>query len=260
MRTGMSEEQQVVTEDAPAGIHGATPEEFLDRLRGRVDDPSADWRRALVETMAQWTLPQESVNGRRHVYLIGGEAFDWRALAERMMEACCEKVSPVEREEMLVGAGLPPGMTDDELKRALGVDKYRAHLNYVYGVTVEQALQVAVQGEICKRDVGNGYRPGEEQCERAYDRLYGKRLIDLWAEFRKENSDWLAGGDRVSGDASADSAGSRCVADGDAFTYWLFKRRLERADPARVASDTRKGLRQLEKMRRSHERRLQLDR
>ena len=256
----MSEERQVVTEDAPAGMHGATPEELLDRLRGRVDDPSADWRRALLETMAQWPLPQESVNGRRHVYLIGGEAFDWHALAERLMEACCQKVPPVEREEMLAGAGLPRGMMDDELKRALGVDKYRGHLNYVYGVTVEQALQVAVQEEICKRHAGNGYAPGEEQCERAYDQLYGKRLIDLWAEFREESPDWLANGDAVSGGASAGRARSQCVADGDAFTYWLFKRRLEKADPARVASDTRKGLRQLEKMRRSHERRLQLDR
>jgi hypothetical protein len=49
------------------------------------------------------------------------------------------------------------------------------------------------------------------------------------------------------------------VAEEDAFTYWLFKRRVSRADPARVASDTRKGLRQLERIRQSHERRLELN-
>ena len=259
VRTGMSEERHTVTEETPAGVQGPTPEELLERLRVRVADTPADWRHALVETMAQWPLAEESVQGRRHVYLIGGEAFDWRALAERLMEACCEKVSADEREEMLTGTGLPAGMAEDELKRALGVEKYRAHLNYVYGVTVEQALQVAVQEEICKRHVGNGYRPGETECEGAYDRLYGKRLVELWAEFRGEVPGSLNGGDGTGADAVADDgAVSPCVADGDAFAYWLFKRRLERADPARVASDTRKGLKQLDKIRRSHERRLRL--
>jgi len=255
----MPAKQQVATRDAPAGVREAAPEELLDRLRERADEPSTDWRRALVETMAQWPLAEESIHGRRHVYLIGGEAFDWRALAERLMEACCDKAPQAERDDMLAGAGLPAGMADDELKRALGVDKYRAHLNYVYGVTVEQALQVVVQEEICKRHVGNGYVPDEAQCERAYERLYGERLTELWAEFREDVPDWFAGGDGADDDALVDGTGSQCVAGGDAFTYWLFKRRVKRADPARVASDTRKGLNQLEKMRRSHERRLALD-
>ena len=243
--------------DAPVGVEETTPEELLERLRARVDDPSADWRSELVEAMAQWPLAEEFVEGRRHVYLVGGEAFDWHALAERLMAACCGEVSVAEREELLAGAGSPAGMAEDELKRSLGVEKYRAHLNYVYGVTVEQALQVAVQEEICKRRVGNGYMPGEAQCEAAYERLYGMRLVALWAEFRQEVPDWVAGG----GDGiGADGSTSECAADGDAFTYWLFKRRVAKADPARVASDTRKGLLQLEKMRRSHARRLQLAR
>ena len=33
------------------------------------------------------------------------------------------------------------------------------------------------------------------------------------------------------------------------FTYWLFKYRLSKSDKARIASDTRKGLQQLELMR-----------
>ena len=268
-RTEMSEERQVSSGEAPAGggraavaadarpeVEGSAVEEVLERLRERAEDPSADWCRSLVEAMAQWPLAEESANGRRHVYLIGGEAFDWRALAERLLEACRGKVPPSECEEMLEGVGLPAGMTEDEWKRALGVEKYRAHLNYVYGVTVEQALQVAVQEEICKRRVGNGYSPGEAECERAYERLYGNPLVELWAEFRTEVPNPPSGGDARGADVPAERLTSPCVADGDAFTYWLFKRRLSRADPARVASDTRKGLLQLDRMRRSHERRL----
>ncbi|MBM3848026.1 MAG: hypothetical protein FJ405_17285 [Verrucomicrobia bacterium] len=33
------------------------------------------------------------------------------------------------------------------------------------------------------------------------------------------------------------------------FTYWLFKYRVKKADPARLASDTKRGLDQLQKMR-----------
>ena len=32
------------------------------------------------------------------------------------------------------------------------------------------------------------------------------------------------------------------------FTYWLFKRRIGKWDPARVASDTRKGMSALAKL------------
>ncbi|HJP28541.1 MAG TPA: hypothetical protein QF694_07000, partial [Dehalococcoidia bacterium] len=44
----------------------------------------------------------------------------------------------------------------------------------------------------------------------------------------------------------------------DAFIYWLFKLRMERSDPAKIASDTRKGLAQLERMRQNDVRRRNL--
>ncbi|MBM3957364.1 MAG: hypothetical protein FJ313_04865 [Gemmatimonadetes bacterium] len=230
-----------------ADAREATVEGVLTRLRARVEERSADWCEALVEAMAEWPLAEERVDGRRRVYLIGGEAFDWRALADRLLDVCCEGVGASELEEVLWGLGLPGGMGEEEFRRSVGVEKYRAHLNYVYGVTVEQTLQVAVQEEICKRHVGNGYMPGEAQCEGVYEGLYGRPLGELWAEFRAEVGE---------PEGLRDGTVSECVADGDAFTYWLFKRRVERSDPARVASDTKKGLSQLAKMRRSHERRL----
>ena len=42
------------------------------------------------------------------------------------------------------------------------------------------------------------------------------------------------------------------MSDDDAFAYWLFKRRFKLAEPARLASDTRKALEQLERMRIAH--------
>ena len=39
------------------------------------------------------------------------------------------------------------------------------------------------------------------------------------------------------------------LAESRAFTYWLFKRRILNSDQARVASDTRKGLRMLNELR-----------
>jgi hypothetical protein len=43
--------------------------------------------------------------------------------------------------------------------------------------------------------------------------------------------------------------GSLTLSDWKSFTYWLFKRRLARSDQSRIASDTRKGLRQLHTLR-----------
>jgi hypothetical protein len=56
------------------------------------------WYLALLRAMARWTAPEETIDGRHYRYLIGGEAFDWLLLAERLLDAMNGLVSQDDRD------------------------------------------------------------------------------------------------------------------------------------------------------------------
>ena len=103
---------------------------------------------------------------------------------------------------------------------------------------VEEALQLAVEEEVRKRHLALCYPDTEDLVEDAFNHLYGKPRSELLEEFRKY--------------AHIPTRRALSLSDLKEFTYWLHKRRLNMWDPARVASDTKKGtrrLRQLEEIR-----------
>jgi hypothetical protein len=221
------------SEEATTGETGLACEEALAHLRLKIEG-GAPWYPALLEAVALWRLPDETVGERRYRYLVGGEAFDWLLLAERLV-ASLDGLVPQDERDALLFRGCPPvEISDGEFKRLIGEAKHKAHLNYLYGVTVEEALQLAVEEELHKErfaHCGNRCAPIDEE---AYQRIYGKGRAELLERFREESG--LPPGDAIGhGDLKA-------------FTYWLFKYRLRNCDRARVASDTRKGLVQLTKL------------
>jgi hypothetical protein len=222
--------------------------QLIAGLRRRLKADSANWMAALFETIAEWPLARETAFNREFVYLIDGEAFDWIALVERIMLEQDLEFPDDARDRLLGTPGFPDEMTETEFRRRIGVAKHRAYLNYHYGVTVEQALLVAVEDEIRKRRYSNGLLPSDSRSDDAYVHLYGDRPGALLQAFRKERPD-LADNPRAKAPRTAS------MQEAVAFTYWLFKRRLGTADPARLASDTRKGLDQLGRMRAAQARR-----
>jgi hypothetical protein len=206
------------------------------------------WELAVLETIGQWPESSEDVSGKIFTYLIGGEAFDWRLLANRILQSVKSGPPPAEWYAWLDSPDLFAGFGEPKFMRTLGVDKSRGSLSYFYGVTVEQGLIVAAREEIAKRSVASGRAPTDDRCDDVYARLYGNDCEGLWDEFCSD-----AGLSKTSG-ASLNPP-ELSLGQDDGFIYWLFKRRMDRSDPARVASDTRKGLGQLERMRQSHERR-----
>ncbi len=205
----------------------------IDHLRDALE-AGRDWPASLLEAMSMWTAPEESYRGRVNTYLIGGEAFDWLLLAERLIDQVMDHIPGSEREALIVGGRLPAYFDSSQLGGLLGVDKYRGFLNYYYGVTVEEALQLAVELELQKRDASNGVTDRADYSEDAFRRLYRASRSDLIKEFRKEK-----------GSANRRSMG---LGESKEFTYWLFKRRLETSDKPKIASDTKKGLDQLRRM------------
>ncbi|MEX1252762.1 MAG: NUDIX domain-containing protein [Dehalococcoidia bacterium] len=203
-----------------------------------------DWFGALLEAVAVWDAPEEQVDGRSYRYLIGGEAFDWLLLAERLCEAV-DGAIPADEKEALLFFGRPPrDLDDEEFKQSIGAAKHSAHLNYLYGVIVEEALQLTMEEEVLKEQRSRVWTQGDDIEQHVFERVYGRNRDELLAIFREQRS--LPEGDELS------------FGELREFTYWLFKYRVRDLDPARVASDTRKALAQLSELEEASRRRARL--
>ena len=212
------------------------------------------WLEALMRAIAVWEAPGETCEGRTYRYLVGGEAFDWLLLAERLVESAPGQVPPAEAERLLFEGVAPaediterPARIDDErLLAYIGEHKHRAHLNYLYGVLVEEALQYSVELDVAKERVSvniKDVRNEEGIRDPVFERIYGRTQEDLLREFRTERG----------------LRHTSHIALGELreFQYWLFKFRVKNQEPARVASDTRKALAQLSRIDAAAARRLQ---
>lgn len=187
------------------------------------------WFLALLEAIGLWTSPEETLGGRDYRYLIGGEAFDWLLLAERLLKEVDSFVPEEEKIALLFGE-LPLEISREDFKYLIGEAKYKAYLNHFYGIIVEQALHLAVEQEILKEQSWNPKACAQD----VFQWIYGAGEQELLLRFRKEKG--CSQGEKMD------------FTEYQEFIYWLFKYRVENQDKARVASDTKKALRQLDSM------------
>lgn len=193
------------------------------------------WSRTLLEAIGRWPLAEEKVEGVRYQYLLLGEAFDWLVLAGRILPEVDGLIPDEEKDTLLFQGRLPEDVPETEFRNLLGPEKYSAHLNYFYGVVVEESLLLAVEEEIRKERRSHGLPDSEDIVEVAHHQLYGDTREALLSAFRQEL-----------GRPQSPSISS--LTELKEFTYWAFKRRVNSADSARVASDTKKGLERLFRM------------
>ena len=203
----------------------------------------ADWFSALLDAIARWDVAEEQVNGRHYRYLIGGEAFDWLLLAERLCEEVDGAIPADEREALLFFGRPPRELEAEEFKQAIGDAKHRAHLNFLYGVAVEEALQLTIEEEVLKEHRCRAWSQGEGLEQQVFERIYGRGREEMLAAYREERG--LPFPEELS------------YSELREFTYWLFKYRVNQGDPARVASDTRKALAQISELEAAARRRAQ---
>ena len=217
------------------------PDSVIDYLKTSVAD-GEHWYIALLKAMARWDQAEEEIDGRRYRYLIAGEAFDWLLLAERLVEELDGAVGERERTELLFHGHPPIEIEEEEFQTLIGTPKYQAYLNYLYGIVVEEALQLAVEEEMAKEQHAHVWSSAAIDGAGVYDRIYGRSLSELLAEYLKER-----------GRAPTDEIDFSDLKD---FTYWLFKYRVRNGEGARVASDTRKGLAALSRVEAASRKRL----
>lgn len=230
--------------------------QLLDELIQQFETDPSDWKPAFLQTVAAWPKQNEHACGQTYHYFIGGEAFNWKRLAERIATQLADEdntaIAPEDLFEWLGTTGVFGGMPEQQFQRILGVDAWRAHLNYFYGVHIEQCLIAAVQSRIQKRRYSNGLPPSDEASDRVFLGLYEETEQTLWDDFLTENSA------RLSDLISESPEETRTIALDEEFTYWLFKRRIEYTTAAQVAAETRRGLDMLANINNAHERRTRM--
>ncbi|HJM76488.1 MAG TPA: hypothetical protein QGI71_11640 [Dehalococcoidia bacterium] len=220
----------------PTGPLGS--EEGLASFHAALADDEP-WYPAMLEVIGRWAVAEEMVDRTRWVYLIAGEAFDWLRLAQRLIESAGKLIPKDEAERLLLFGVMPEGADDDEFARALGVEKHRAHLNFQYGVIVEEALLLTAENALNKAGALSGSNGALADVE-AYERVYGRPYEELIGMYGAEIE--APAGERMS------------LSEWQAFTYWCSKYRFRMGEPARVASDTRKALALLSTMESSRAR------
>src|SRR5690606_5122780 len=144
------------------------------------------WFSALLDAICRWRVAREVVGGREYRYLAGGEAFDWLLLAERLLDEVADLVPAREREQLVLFGRWPVEMDDDEFVVRIGPAKYSAHLNYLYGVLVEEALQLHVEEEIHKECRARVWGQDTRVDETMFERVYGKTRQEMSALYYEQ--------------------------------------------------------------------------
>ena len=193
-----------------------------------------DWRARVLQAVGGWPLTRLPGGDDSAYQLIGGDAMDWRQVA--LMVVRGGGASPQQERRVrswLTSTDTHGGFSADEFKRYLGEERHAAHLNYFYGVTVERLALRAERDHLLKDAVSSGLaaRPRAAQ-EAAYANLYGAGGAHLKRQFLSSAGAQSRSWGRV-----------RATAE---FTYWLFKLRVGRTEPAKLASDTKRALDLLE--------------
>jgi len=193
-----------------------------------------NWYIALLEAISLWESSEENFNGEEYRYLIGGEALDLRLLSRRLLKSADGLIPAEEKSAFLKNNQPPIQITHEQFKELIGDTKYKAYLNYFYGVTIENSLISAVQKQINKELRMYPCCQDPREFEDIHKRIYGKDVETLTSQFNGNSNHTI---DSIEKSAE--------------FTYWLFKYRINNSDKERMASDTQKGLKNLSKKQRA---------
>ena len=213
-------------------VQAIADREAIEHLKKSIQS-GKQWYIALLEAIGLWGSVEETYNGQTYRYLISGEAFDWLLLAERLCLEIDGLIHEEEKTDLLFFASPPIELSQNEFSRLIGENKYRAYLNYLYGVIIEEALILAVEEEVYKEKSSYALYQEDLVQQEAYRRVYDNNITTLLRYFRHEK-----------GYPHSDSI---TLSERKEFTYWLFKYRLEHCDKERVASDTKKAMQCLQR-------------
>ena len=191
---------------------------------------SFDSDELLVETfmkiIGQWPLKSENFDNIEYQYWVNDEAFNWHLLASRLIFSITETTNKQILNELLHSTYLLPGSDQGKIINLFPPDKYRAHLNFIYGVVLEEVIICFNEMEKHK-DVINQFH-ASDVINAVYLDLYGYNFSEFIRIYEFEKKIKL---DKF------DSLYSHYD-----FLYWSWKYRLKKSTPEKIAYDSQSGI------------------
>ena len=200
-------------------------EKYINQLNRSFDSDEL-----LVDTfmkiIGEWPVKFENIDNIEYRYWVNDEAFNWHLLANRIASYVTEVNNKKVLEKLLHSTHWLPGSDQGKIINFFPPDTYRAHLNFIYGVVLEEVIICFNEMEKNK-DVINQFH-ASDAINAVYLDLYGYnfsefiRIYEFEKKIKLDNFDSLA----VYHD----------------FLYWSWKYRLKKSTPEKIAYDSQSGI------------------
>jgi hypothetical protein len=182
------------------------------------------------------SLIKLELNQNYKIYFIHEEALNWKIIAIKIILK-----SKNDNYMTYLPDLLNPTIYSDEdkitIKNNMGASLFSAHLNYFYGIIVEQSIREIKRNDFQKELNYPSYNSKNEINDRVFKNLYGKNTYELWEEFCKNV--------RLSSRRYYIPSKIYC-SDYEKFSYWLSKKRTKLTAPELNASLISRGLNYLD--------------
>ena len=209
-----------------------TAEILIQKMMQNIEKGN-NWFDALLHLISSWKLRSELVGTKNYNYLIDGEAFDWLLLAERICFVLKDFIPKKQYNSLIISGKFPYNLNVNEFRNIIGFNKYRLVLNYWYGVVVELFVQLAEEESVLRDNFSKGLTDDSEIETIVFRNLYGNSKVELFRQYCDSKDKKIP--NRIN------------LFEFKEFNYWLFKLRFNSLEPARVASDTLKGIKYMNK-------------
>jgi len=179
-----------------------------------------------LKIIGHWPLKSEIIDGIEYQYWINDEAFNWYLLASRIIFSVKDEQNIKKLDHFLSIEHFLPGSDQRIIINLFPPDKYRAHLNFIYGVILEEVIICFNEMEKNK-DVLNQFNV-TDSINLVYLNLYGMNYTEFIRLFEFETKNKLDQFDTL------DSYYN--------FLYWSWKYRLKKSTPEKIAYDSQSGI------------------
>lgn len=209
-----------------------TAEILIEKMMQSIQK-GTNWFDAFLHLISLWKLRSELVGTKNYNYLIAGEAFDWLLLAERVCFTLKDFIPKNQYNTLIISGKFPYDLDVNKFRNIIGFNKYRLILNYWYGVIVESFVQLAEEEFVLRGNFSKGLLDDSEIETIVFQNLYGNSKVELFRQY--------------CGSQDKKISNKINLFEFKEFNYWLFKLRFNSFEPARVASDTLKGIKYMNK-------------
>tara|TARA_Y100001970_G_C14227029_1_gene856316 strand:+ start:1541 stop:2203 length:663 start_codon:yes stop_codon:yes gene_type:complete len=181
---------------------------------------------AFMKIIGHWPLKSEKIDNIEYQYWVNDEAFNWHLLATRIIFSITEANNKQILNKLLHSTYLLPGTDQRKIINLFSPDKYRAHLNFIYGVVLEEVIICFNEMEKNK-DVINQFN-ASDAINAVYLDLYGYNFSEFIRVYEFEKKIKL---DEFNSLYSYYD-----------FLYWSWKYRLKKSTPEKIAYDSQSGI------------------